>query len=325
MELLFERERLFFLCMILSLFLIASCGRKGNPTLYSFEKPSSVKEIKTIHRENEIVVSWSYSALEKQKVKGFYVEKAEGDGVQYKRIAFLKNNILQFADKDFKAGLQYCYKVYVISLRDVISDDSPVVRVKPGELPLPPQALSHKITNDLVRVSWNDELSAKRAGMKVYNIYKSYEKGTVPLTPLNRVPLKESFFEEAVEPEKHIYYTVRSLLDTEIRDEGYPSKEIEVGPGSFVPAKPSGLRYVPSARSVYLLWDENPETWIKGYRVYKKKAGESDFRTIGDAAVPTYKDNEPLTEKTFYYITALGPAKESSAAKMVEVDPIIEQ
>ncbi len=314
-------RRLFLIIVaVASISFITSCGKKGDPTLKTFEKPMPVKEIRAVHREDELIISWSYPAAEREKIKGFYIEKAIGNGQEakgYKNIAFLKNDISQFVDKDFVIKKEYLYKIRVYSLRDVISDNSPIIKAMPKELPKPPAKLSYRVTNDSLEIAWNGTDDSVK-----YNIYRSYEKGKYAASPLNNILLKEPFFKDRIEKEKPVYYTVRALLDTELKDEGYQSEELEVNPESFVPSKPSNLKYVPSEKRVYLMWDENPEIWVKGYRIYRKKAAETEFRLIGESITPAFTDNEPLSSKTFYYITALGPKRESVLSDIAEVHPL---
>ncbi len=312
------REKLLYLLLLLIALLVASCGKKGEPTLRTFEKPPAVRDIKAVHREDQLIISWSYPAPEREAIKGFYIEKAEaGENKPFKNLVFLKSDVSQFVDRDFKTGGKYLYKMRVYSLRNVLSDESMVIQVNPAELPSPPAGLSYKITEDSTEIRWDRVSDAAR-----YNIYRSSVKGKYPVSPLNKVPLKETLFKDGVETEKISYYTARALLDTALEDEGYPSDELEVNPETFVPSRPSHIKYVPSEKKTYLMWDESPETWVKGYRVYKKSGSDSGFRLIGEAATPAFTDSGPLVSKTLYCITAVGPKKESAPSETLEVYPL---
>ncbi|MEW6738662.1 MAG: fibronectin type III domain-containing protein [Nitrospirota bacterium] len=323
----FRQRLLLALLLICSALFIISCGRKGDPTLKTFEKPIPVKEIRAVHREDELAISWSYPASERAKIKGFYIEKAEiksqESGVQspeFKNITFLKNDISQFVDKDFKTKQEYFYRIRVYSLRDIISDESPILKIKPLPLPDRPTGLKYSVTKDSVVIKW-DWVCAEFK----YNIYKSYEKGKYPASPLNNIPLTATSFSDKVEKDKPAYYTLRALLDTNIKDEGYLSEELEVNPETFIPSQPHNLKYVPSEKKVYLMWDENPEVWIKGYRIYRKKGMETEFTLIGESTLPAFTDNEPLSSKRSYFITAVGPGKEGTPSETVEVHPLPER
>lgn len=323
----FRQRLLLLLLLICSALFIGSCGRKGDPTLKTFEKPMPVKEIRAVHREDELIISWSYPASERAKIKGFYIEKADiknqESGVrspEFKNITFLKNDVSQFVDKNFKTKQEYFYRIRVYSLRDIISDESPILKIKPLPLPDRPTGLKYSVTKDSVVIKWDwvcDEFK--------YNIYKSYEKGRYPASPLNNIPITATSFSDKVEKDKPAYYTVRALLDTNIKDEGYPSEELEVNPETFIPSQPHNLKYVPSEKKVYLMWDENPEVWVKGYRIYRRKGMEAEFKLIGESTLPAFTDNEPLSSKRSYYITAVGSGKEGIPSETVEVHPLPER
>ncbi len=306
--------------------LLAACGKRGDPTLTTFVKPAPLTNINVVHRGNSIFLSWSYSVSSdmQELVKGFYIEKAGGkednNPAEFRRIVLLPGTVNHYTDTDFEAGRPYFYKILVYSVRNIISDPSPVVKVLPAPLPQPPQGLLFEVKNDTVEISWN-----KISGKVKYNIYRSSKKNTFPKSPLNKAALSEPLFRDKVETGSPLYYEVTALLDTNIKDEGFPSKVLEVDPETFVPSKPSGLKYVYAPKGVVLMWKENPESWVKQYRVYRKRAMEGGYSIIGEAVTPTFKDDETVTSKTLYYITALGPSMESAAMEPIEVSPLVER
>jgi hypothetical protein len=96
-----------------------------------------------------------------------------------------------------------------------------------------------------------------------------------------------------------------------VEDEGYASAEIEVDPSNFIPSPPSDLRYVKGDNRIFLMWTESPESWIKGYRIYRKREGEPGFTGIGEGRAPSFVDTEKGGKKVWYMIRAFGPAAES--------------
>ncbi|MCL5422133.1 MAG: hypothetical protein M1461_06640 [Nitrospirae bacterium] len=110
--------------------------------------------------------------------------------------------------------------------------------------------------------------------------------------------------------ERPVYYTVRALRMTDIRDEGTASEELEVSPPHFVSSAPSALRVVKGDK-IYLMWKESPEPWVRGYRVYRKIDGEQGFTLLGEVKIPTFTDTEKIDKKVWYMIKALGPVSES--------------
>lgn len=56
----------------------------------------------------------------------------------------------------------------------------------------------------------------------------------------------------------------------------------------FIPSKPEEVFWTVNENGVYISWREVPEKWIKGYKVYRKTASDSDFILIGDTMIPLF-------------------------------------
>ncbi len=279
----------------------------------SFEKPAPVTDISAIHRNGKVTISWSYPKQAKITIKGFYVERAEESG-PFENLAFVKGEVSQYADEHFVIGKKYRYKIRVYSMRDIISDDSREIEVTPLRLPDPPKRMIYHPTEDALVVGWDQVPGAH------YNIYRSTEKGRYPSAPLNSRPLDKPLFIDEMETATPVFYTVRALVESDIRNEGDPSADLEVDPRSFIPTAPTDLRYVRTEGKGFLTWRENSETWVKGYRVYRGSAS-GEYLPAGETSVPLFVDEVPVTAPTSYYVTSLGPGRESRSSEIISVNP----
>ncbi len=319
-------------CMLITVFcLLASCGKKGPPTLKSYEKPDPPANLRAIHRESEIILFWDFPKNKEQAIKGFYLMKlipnpplyppfprgdtegAKGGRGNFERI-YLENDKRSYIDKDFKTGSKYTYKIVSQNLRDITSDDSNIIEIEPKDPSAPPGRPSFKVEYDSLTLTWED-----KSGEVLYNIYKSDKSNVYTLMPVNAEPVKGTSFKDRFNIRKTVYYTIRSLRGGGIRDEGPASDELEVNPSEFVPSSPVGLQAVVKEEGVYLIWKEAPETWIVGYKVYRETDKKEGYTLIGETTVPVYLDKErPSTERN-YRVTALGPAKEGPPAEIKDV------
>ncbi|MDP3258965.1 MAG: hypothetical protein Q8M34_00070, partial [Thermodesulfovibrionales bacterium] len=118
---------LFAACLML-----VSCGKKTAPTLKAYEKPSAPAAVKAIHREDRILLSWSYTS-KKENLKEFYILRAEDSSFQ--KIAVVSKDTNTYTDINFKTGISYKYKVVAGSLKKVLSDDSNILTIKPEVVP----------------------------------------------------------------------------------------------------------------------------------------------------------------------------------------------
>jgi hypothetical protein len=300
---------LFTICCLL----VSACGRKGQPTLKSYEKPAPPSGLGALHRGPEILLSWEFPKDKEPTLKGFYLMRSSGG--DFEKLTFIENNKRSYSDTTFKTGIIYKYKIVAVNLKGIIGRDSNIITVRPETPPPPPGKLSYKAHRDSLLLTWE----SAGAGI-LYNVYKSYEHGVYSLRPLNKEPLNQTSFADQLDTRKVVYYTVRSLRGEAWRDEGNASTEIEVDPSEFVPSSPENLKAVAVQDSVYLTWKEPPENWVTGYRICRKIDGEKDFRSIGETPIPSFIDKEaPLTKRN-YRVAALGPSREGPAA---EIDGVI--
>jgi fibronectin type 3 domain-containing protein len=293
-------------------FLFCACGKKGEPTLKSYEKPSAPTEFNAVHREAEIVLLWNFPKDKEQSLKGFHLMKSTGS--DYKKIAFLENDKRSYTDRDFQLENTYKYKIVSQSLKDVTSLDSNIVEAKPKAPPAPPESISFSIEHNAVILRWSD------AGKGIlYNIYRSDVRGVYSLIAANNVPFRDTHFQDAFTLKKPVYYTIRSLTGSEIRDEGPASMEIVIDASTFVPSAPLGLQSVVTKETVYLVWKEPVETWITGYRVYRETRKEEGYVLIGESQVPSFIDKDVPLKKRNYRVTVMGPVKEGPPAEIRDV------
>ncbi len=296
--------------------LFPACGKKGDPTLKSYEKPVAPSSLRAIHRESEITLTWAFPKGKEASIKGFYLLKSPGG--DFLKIVFLEKHIRSYVDADFSAGSEYRYKAISQNLKGIFSNDSNVVVIKPRTPPAPPENLSFKAGADSLTLAWD----GAGAGI-LYNVYKSEKPGEYSLSPLTKEPLAETFVKDRLNITKPIFYTVRSLMGGESRDEGAPSVEIKVDPAEFVPSPPANLQAVPTEQIVHLIWKEAPEEWVSGYRVYRE-TDEEGFKLMGETRTPSFADKEKASTKRNYRVSSLGPSKEGPAAEIkgvVYIDP----
>jgi len=290
--------------LLISLLLFISCGKKGPPTIKAYEKPQAPSGLTAYHREDKMILAWSYPDNLRSSLTGFQVLRSEKDG--FERIGSVKNSQSSFVDETFKPDVTYNYKLVAQNLKGVSSSDSNIITVTPKPVPATPEAISFAVKADSVALSWKSSEEGA-----CYNIYKTAEKGEYGGGPLNKAPVcAPSFTDGAVSPERSVYYTVRALRMTDVRDEGSPSEELEVSPSQFVPSALSDLRVVKGDK-IYLMWKESPEPWVRGYRVYRKIDGEQEFILLNEVKLPTFTDTEKIDKKFWYMIKAVGPAMES--------------
>lgn len=300
-------SRLFPFFFLLFFSLIISCGKKSPPTLKSYEKPAAPSGLAAIHREDSVILSWNYPENLRSALAGFLILRDDTNG--FERLATVGGEEGVFHDNTAKTGISYTYKVIAQSLKNVSSGDSNIITVAPKPLPPSPVNIRFAVRSDFIELTWDS------SGEGVcYNVYRTVERGKDDGILLNKKPICSVLFRDpAMFPDKNVYYTVRALFDTEVRDEGYASREVEVSSSHFIPSPPSDLRIVAGDDKVFLIWKESPESWVRGYRIYRMREGDTGFQVIGEVNLPAFTDTEVSARKVRYSIRALGPSQESES------------
>lgn len=295
----------------LSFIFLFSCGKKGDPTLKTFEKPEAPASLTAMHREGAIMLQWHYERSREAQIAEFIVLRSTGS--DFEKLSHLEKTQRKFVDRDIREGTTYRYKVIAQSFRGVYSNASPVAEASPVPSPEPPGSLSYTVSGTTVTLSW----SPRNTGDK-FNVYKTAEKGSYGLTPLNPAPLSEPSFTDTFSVNKIVYYTVRSLTGSAIRDEGRPSDELRFDPADLTPSPPENVEAFPASDRVLLTWTASPEPWVTGYRIYRR-IGDAEYIPIGKTQIPTFVDMDAALSRRDYRITAVGPAKESSSAEITNI------
>src|SRR4030066_781171 len=95
-------------CLLFAVYcLLPSCGKKGNPTLKSYEKPEPPSRLGAIHRESEVILSWEFPKDKEPTIKGFHLMKSihplvKGGGGDFEKLAFLEPDKHSYIHADFK-------------------------------------------------------------------------------------------------------------------------------------------------------------------------------------------------------------------------------
>jgi fibronectin type 3 domain-containing protein len=307
-------HRLFIVCLIVltSCVSLFACGKKGDPTLKSYEKPEPPSQLTALHRESEIILSWNFPKSKEPSIKAFHLLKSTGG--DFEEVTLLNNDQRSYMDTRFEINVEYRYKVVAENLKGVLSKDSNILIIKPGTPPAPPKNLSFTVTYDSLMLTWD----SAGEGL-LYNVYKSDKPGGYSRTPVNREPLKEPSFKDVFTVSKTVFYTIRSISGSLIRDEGPASVELIVNPEEFVPPAPEALQAVPTQSNVQLIWRESAATWVRGYRIYRETNTQEGFIAIGETLTPSFLDSGKPDTKRHYRVTALGPAKEGPPAEIRDV------
>lgn len=305
-----------FVTLICSVILLVSCGKKGALKLPVQKKTEAPHISNIIHREDMMIVQWTYPESPKVPIERFIILKSSGSDFDIVAKPAAANR--SYTDYDFNEDVLVSYEMVAVTPDGRHSDRSNILSALPQRVPPAPASLVLTVVNSSVRISW------ERAGDGIfYNIYKRTGNESFGLDPINESPLSENSFTDALNLGSPVSYAVRSSTGSSIRNEGALSSEMMFDPTDLVPLPPRNIRHFASPEGIYLIWDESVEPWVTVYRIYRRMEDEQ-FRLLGETSIPTFIDRERLLISRDYRISAAGPVAEGNFAeiKNISVSPV---
>ena len=330
----FSFSRAVFLCAVFFLFwaALSSCGHKTPLSLEAFQPPQAPSNLMAVQRENVISLSWTYGGAE--AVKDFIIEERIQKGISsgkggppenekgrekektpFRMIAKVKGGSYS---QPVIFGQTYDFRVMAESTSGVIG--RPAEIVVPALAPPPqPQGLGFSIGNEFVTLKWRN--IGKWDGKKVfYNIYQSAPggKSKKSKTLLNASPITQNTFGVAPNTGQVTVYSVSAQLGGPFLYEG-KSSQVIVKPADFVPAPPAAPTALKTAEGIRLIWNANPESWVSGYRIYRRIKTNGKWESAGFSSIPSYLDAGATSGD--YRITAVGSVSESPFSVAIRIPP----
>jgi len=324
--------------IIFCCFLLAACGKKGDPAVPHAIGPDAVKKLRAIARSGGIMLSWKPPAkntdkaplLDLESFKIYREEVAAADRCAKcpKNFQFFfeyaykgprgkvpERELFSYRDTAVKPGHVYSYKIQCLNERTMLGASSETVTVFWDVPPSPPSGLRYERKGRTVFFSWERPKTLEdgkpltvNAG---YNIYRSMEKGTYEGMPLNPEPLTDPAYQDTPDTYDKTYYyvmrTVRQVFDTAI--ESAPSEELALLYEKLTaPGAPQGLTAIPDRRGMILKWIAKSEPGVAGFNVYRKDAGAGAFGRLNKELIQenSWLDTTARIGKRYVYgVTAV--------------------
>ena len=86
--------------VIIMLFSLSACGKKGAPTLKEYEKPAPPTLLRAIHREDKIILQWNYTAEKSKPFADFIILRSSG--AEFKKLVYIGPDKRSYEDTDFQ-------------------------------------------------------------------------------------------------------------------------------------------------------------------------------------------------------------------------------
>jgi hypothetical protein len=179
------------------------------------------------------------------------------------------------------------------------SDVDIVISTDPNP-PAAPTGLVATGGEEMVTLDWNDN---NESDLRGYNVYRSTTSGS-GYGKLNSSTLTSSNYTDNNVDGYVTYYYVVTALDASI-NESNDSSEVSAAPTDTTPPSvPTGLTAAAGNQTVSLNWNNNGESDINGYNVYRSTTSGGGYVRINGSLLSSsdYIDNTVTNETTYYYV-----------------------
>jgi endoglucanase len=176
---------------------------------------------------------------------------------------------------------------------------------KDQEPPAAPTGVAAEaIGSSQINLDWQDN---RESDLDHYNIYRSRTSGFTPgLSTLVGSSSVSSFSDTDLQAETLYHYPI-TAVDTSM-NESSPSQQVSettLTPDPNPPGAPTGLSVTSvDSDSITLDWNDNPESDLSKYRIYRSRSGgftPGSGTHAGDSLSSSYADTELEPRTTYYY------------------------
>jgi argininosuccinate lyase len=304
---------LFVLQLLILLPLVYGCGKKSDIPYKRLLIPQELTGVEYIRRPEGIWINWEYPEPEKE---GLFFEIFRCEPEQKSEKKDLCQSLGRTTRRSFvdynPSSKELVYSI-AYSFQDGVRKER-VITVPFEGYPLAPEELKYEILNKGIRLSWHASEECQ------YNIYRVLFKDQSPFEVLISRESTRGEFIDTPDSFQPVHYRIRCKKG---HTEGFPG-DLIISPDDYVPSRPEGLRYAVTEQGVVLTWKENPEKWLKGYKIYRNN------EVIGESPYPLFVDTvkidgsgisseRPSPPALSYSVSAIGPSREGPLSEPVIV------
>jgi fibronectin type 3 domain-containing protein len=249
--------------------------------------------------EAQICLNWDCNI----ETDGIYynIYRSSSSGGNYTQIAspIYTGN---YTDTGAYGGIEYYYVISATDSGNNTSGFSNEDSATPVDF-VPPATSGLTATpgDCLAYLSWDQTSIGDFDG---YNIYRRTQSGNY--TMIESLWLTANYTNTNLTGGQTYYYTV-TVVDLGSNESGY-SNEAGVTPVDNPPATPTGLTAIKGNQKVLLDWDDNSETDLAGYNLYRgeEDGGPYPIKVNGGTLIPAgtseYLDTGLTADITYYYV-----------------------
>ena len=263
--------------------------------------PSAPTGLVATPGDTEVSLDWNDNS--EGDLDGYNVYRSLTSGSGYSKINGSLAATSDYTDTGLANGITYYYVVTAVDLGNNESGYSNEASATPADAaPAAPTGLVATTGNEEISLNWNDNSEGDIDG---YNVYRSLTSGSGYSKINGSLVATSDYTDTGLYGGGAYYYVVTAvdLADPTPYESGY-SNEDSATANDSAPAAPTGLVATPGDRQASLDWNDNSESDINGYNVYRSLTSGSGYSKINGSLVATsdYTDTDLTGGVTYYYV-----------------------
>jgi fibronectin type 3 domain-containing protein len=186
-----------------------------------------------------------------------------------------------------------------------------VTNVKPMSPPTAPTGMNSSASGSGIKINWTKNTEGNVAG---YRIYRS-DSANGTFTLLNSALVTTNNYTDILAPVGQTSYYRVTAVDVHGNESAYNTTSATRTSDTVAPAQPTGVIANGLTTGISLNWDDNTETDLAGYDVYRSTSSGGTFTKLNPSKLTTsdYVDTSATAGTTYYYrIYAVDTSNNSS-------------
>ncbi|MFC1899862.1 fibronectin type III domain-containing protein, partial [Chloroflexota bacterium] len=319
-------------------YVVTAVDTGSNESAYSNEDsatptdlpPAAPTTLVATSGDEEITLDWDDNT--DWDLDGYNVYRSTDTGgspTPYTKISGSLLATSDYTDTNLTYDVTYYYVVTAVDLTSNESDNSNEDNAIANNVaPEAPTGLAATPGDKEVDLDWGDNSEGDFDG---YNVYRSTDSGgsPTPYTKLNGSLLTSSDYNDTAGlTNGTTYYYVVTAVDTYAAESNYSSED-SATPVNVPPVAPTGLVATYGNAEVDLDWDDNSESDLDGYNIYRSTdsgGSPTPYAKVNGSLVVTsdYTDTGLTNGTTYYYVVVAvdTDAAESSYSNEDSATPI---
>lgn len=294
-------------------YVVIARDANGNESAYSAEAsatpvnlpPAAPTGLTAEPRDRSGLLTWNPNT--EPDFNSYFIYFSETQGGPYEEID--NDDTTSWLVGGLVNGQTYYFVIAAEDSSTLMSPYSNEVSATPidNQPPPIPQNVTAQRGEGSVQLFWSP---VSDPGLAYYTVYRSTTSGG-PYTAVD-VPEDPEYLDSGLTNDVTYYYVI-TATDTASNESGYSAEASATPTSDLPPGAPTGLTATAGNGVVHLDWNDNPESDINEYKIYRGTTFGGPYTEIDADVVSNFDDSSVVNGTRYYYVvTAVDNANQES-------------